>query len=741
MNDRYDLDRRSFLKMTGLAGGAFALGIYMPSCAYAQDSGRRPAFVPLAFICIAPNGGITLIAKNPELGQGVKTMLPMLIAEELDVDWNDVRIEQAAIAPELFGPQFAGGSTATPINWDPLRRIGAAWRQMLIAAAAKTWSLPESECTTSCGKIMHPKTSRVAPYCQLAAKAAAVTPPDLWSVKLKDPKDYRIIGKSHAGVDNRAIIAGKPIFSIDLRVPGMLHAVIQRCPVFGGKVKSANLDEVGKLPGVRRVLIIEGSLSTDPVAPWEPGMEPGVAILADTWWQAQSARKSLRVEWDYGRGASQNSDDFAKRAAEFLQAPPVRIIRKDGDVDGSFKSAAKILEAAYAYPFLAHGTLEPQGAIAAYNDGKLEIWTASQMPAEGRALVAHTLGIDPARITIHLCRGGGGFGRRLMNDYMVEAAWLARQAGAPVKLIWSREDDFSHDAYRAGGTMGFKAGIDAQSKLVAWSQHLVTFGDGKNTVQNGDIRGDQFPAGRVQNYSLGVSTMPLWLRCGALRAPGDNAYAFVQQSFLDELATAAGRDPVDFQIEILDATPAPGTKVDPNDPNLLNPDRMKAVLELVAEKSGWRNHKKSPGRGKGLGAHFCHLGYFAMVAEVSVDNLNRVTINHIWAAGDIGSQIINPVAAESLCIGGIIEGLSHLQQEITLTGGRVDQTNYHQHPMLRMRQVPAIDVFWQKSEFPPTGLGEPPVPPILPAVGNAIFAATGKRIRTLPLTRSGFRYS
>ncbi len=741
MSDDYDLDRRSFLKMTALAGGAFALGLYTPSRTAAQGSAQQPAFAPVAFIHIDPSGVVTLMAKNPELGQGVKTMLPMLIAEELDVDWNDVRIEQAGLAPEVFGPQFAGGSTATPINWDPLRRVGAAYRQMLIAAAAQTWGVPDLECTTDHGKVIHPSSKRLAPYGQLAAKVAAVPPPDLRSVALKEPKDYRIIGKSHPGVDNRAIVAGKPIFAVDITLPGMLHAVIQRCPVFGGKVKTANIDEVGKLPGVRKVLIIEGTLSTDAVAPWEPGMEPGVAILADTWWQAQSARKSLKIDWDYGRGASQNTDDFTKRAAELLESPPANPIRSYGDANGTLKSAAKVLKAVYSYPFLAHGTLEPQGTAAAYNDGKLEIWTNSQMPAEGRALVAHAVGIDPGNIEVHLCRAGGGFGRRLMNDYMVEVAWLARQMGKPVKLLWSREDDIAHDAYRPGGVIGLKAGLDAQGKLVAWSQHLITFGEGKNTVQGGDIGSDQFPAGRVQNFSLGMSTTPLWLRCGALRAPGDNAYAFVHQSFLDELAVAAGHDPLDFQLEILNATPEPGEKVDPKNPNLLNPERMKGVLELVAAKSGWRNRGKSPGRGMGLGSHFCHLGYFAMVAEVSVDGQNQVTVHHVWAAGDIGSHIINPAAAESLCYGGIIEGLSHMQQEITLTNGRVDQTNYHQHPMLRMRQTPVIDVYWRQSDFLPTGLGEPAVPPILPAVGNAIFAATGKRIRTLPLKRSGFSFA
>jgi isoquinoline 1-oxidoreductase beta subunit len=736
-----NLDRRAFLKMSALAGGAFALGLYRKPWAMAQGPGKQPSFSAMAFVRIDPSGVVTVMAKNPEIGQGVKTMLPMLVAEELDVEWKDIRVEQADVDQQVFGAQFAGGSMSTPMNWDPLRRVGAAYRQMLITAAAQTWSVPESEVTTDCCKVVHGASGRKLNYGELAAKAAMLTPPELKSVKLKDPKDFRIIGKSQANVDNRAIVTGKPIFGIDMSLPGMLHAVIQKCPVFGGKAKTVNSDEVCKLPGVRKVIVLDGTLSKDPVAGWEPGMEPGVAILADTWWQAQNARKSLKVDWDLGRGAKQSSDEYAKRALELLKSAPETTVRKYGDVDGALKSAAKVVEATYAYPFLAHNTLEPQDTTASFADGKIEIWTTSQTPGDGKDMVAKALGIDPANVKVHMTRVGGGFGRKLMNDYVVEAAVLSKQAGKPVKLVWSREDDISHDAYRPGGTIGLKAGLDGSGKVVAWSQHLVTYGEGKNIVQCGDIDGEQFPAGRVPHFSVGMTAMPLWLRCGALRAPGVNAYSFVHQSFLDELATAAGRDPLDLQLEILNNTPAADTKVDPNNAELLNADRMKGVLEVVAEKSGWRNRKKTAGRGMGLAAYFCHLGYFAEVAEVSVDGGNRITVHHVWAAGDVGSHIINPTSAENLCHGGIVEGLSHMQQEITFTNGRVDQSNFHQHPMLRMRQVPKIEIFWQKSNFPPTGLGEPTLPPILPAVTNAVFAATGKRIRTLPLKRSGLSFA
>jgi isoquinoline 1-oxidoreductase beta subunit len=330
-----------------------------------------------------------------------------------------------------------------------------------------------------------------------------------------------------------------------------------------------------------------------------------------------------------------------------------------------------------------------------------------------------------------------------MNDYMVEAAYLAKQVNVPVKLLWAREDDMTHDAYRAGGFVGLKAGLDGQGKLVAWRHHLVTYGDNKQLAPGARISAGEFPSGLAPNYALYTSAMPLMLRTGYLRAPGDNAYAFVAQSFLDELAAAAGRDPLEFQLEILKYAPVavPGEAGKPKGPQDLNPERMRGVLELVAEKSGWANRKKEPGRAMGIAGYFCHLGYFAEVADVSVDKDNKIKVNHVWAAGDVGSQIINPMAAESMGFGGVVEGMGHMQQEITLVDGKVQQSNFHQHPLMRMKQIPPIEVYWRKTDFSPTGLGEPTLPPILPAVGNAVFAATGKRIRTLPLAKSGFSWA
>jgi len=743
------IDRRSFLELGALAGGGLALNLYRSPLARAQSIGAPTELTPQAFIKIAPDGVVTIMARASETGQGMRNMLPMLIAEELDVDWKDVRVQQADLDEKIYGRQFSGGSANTPMGWEPMRRVGAAGRQLLISAAAQTWGVPEAECTTKSGRVLHAASGRSASYGELADKAAALPAPALSTVKLKDPKDYRIIGHSQAGVDTHTIVTGKPIFGIDVTLPGMLHAAIQKAPVFAGKVKTANLDEIKKLPGVRHVLVIDGGITPAAFTPWEPGMEPGIAIVADTWWQAQQARKQLKVEWDLGPAAAQSSESFARRAEELLQAPPVNTLRKYGDVDAAFKSSAKVVEATYQYPFIAHVTMEPQGCTAHWKDGKLEMWTTSTLPANGRELIAKTLGIKEGDITTHLVRGGGSFGRRLQNDYAVEAAWISKQVDAPVKLLWSREDDIAHDPFRPGGTAGLKAGLDAQGKVTAWRHHLITYGEGKQFTSGGGIGSDTFPSGFPPAYALHITAQPLMLRTGALRAPGDNIYCWVAQSFLDEVAHEAGRDPLEFQLDLLSNQQAPWKASgkdevgdhEPTGQSVLIPERFKGVLELVAEKSGWAKRTKEPGRGMGIAAWFCHLGYFAEVADVSVDANNKVTVHHVWAAGDVGSQIINPRAAESMGFGGVIDGMGEMAQEITLSEGRVAQSNFHNHPLLRMRQVPPIEVYWRKTDYAPTGLGEPTLPPILPAVSNAIFAATGKRIRTLPLQKSGFSWA
>jgi isoquinoline 1-oxidoreductase beta subunit len=729
------MPRREFLRASAIVGGGLLLASYAePMSAMGGILGEAAGdFAPNAFIRMTPDGIVTIMAKNPEIGQGVKTMLPMLIADELDVEWKNVRVQQADLDPKVgqaatFQGQSAGGSTATPSNWLPMRRVGAAGRAVMISAAAQTWGVPEGELETSPGMVHHRASGRSVAYTALFDKAATITPPALNDqVKLKDPKDFRIIGQRVKGVDNHAIVTGKPLFGIDTTLPGMLYAVYAKAPVFAAKVASANLDAIRKEPGVKHAFIVEG---VD--APLSSLMS-GVAIVADSWWLASKARSKLEVTWAAHPTSSQSSTAFAAKAAEFSRQAPQRSLRKDGDPDAALGGAAKTVEAEYFYPFIAHAPLEPQNCTAVFRDGKMEIWAPSQSPANGRTLVSTVLGIPADAITIHMTRVGGGFGRRLNNDYVVEAARIAKEIpGTPVKLLWSREDDLKHDFYRPAGWHYFKGGVDASGNVVAWKDHFVSFGQGEQFAPSANIGNNEFPGRLIPNYELGVSVMPLGVPTGFLRAPGSNGIAFAVQSFLNELATAGGKDPIQLRLDMLKNAPAEMAEF---------AKRTTGVLELVRDKSGWGKTSLPKGTGMGVAFHFSHRGYFAEVVQATVARDGKVKVDKVWVAGDIGSQIINPSNAENQVMGSVIDGIAGaMDQEITIENGATVQSNFDDYELGRMSVVPPIEVHWNVTEYPPTGLGEPAFPPVIPALTAAIFAATGKRIRSLPIAKTDLKW-
>ena len=715
------LDRRSFLKLTGLAGGGLVLGFAMGSDAVAA-AGGDDTFAPNAFLRIARDGSILIYSKGPEIGQGIKTAFPLIIAEELDAKWSDVKVEQAPVNPAVFGRQSAGGSRSIPDSWDQLRRAGAVARQMLITAAAAQWKVPAGECSASDSMVSHGK--RKAAYGALASKAAALPVPDVAAVKLKDRKDYRLLGKWYTGVDNRAVVTGKPLFGIDQTLPGMKIAVYQRCPATGGKVRSANLDEIKQLPGVRDAFVIEGNGKTTEIM-------PGVAIVADTTWAAFEARKKLRVDWDESAASKDSWKDLSKRAAELAKLPTgTTTLANIGNVDEALKGAAKTVSALYTYPFVSHAPLEPQNCTAWSHDGIVEFWSPTQTADRAIETAAGALGITADKVKIHQTRVGGGFGRRLMNDYMCEAGAIALKVAYPVKLVWTREQDLAHDFFRAGGFHSLTGSVDAAGKLTGWRNHFITFThDGKAPSSGADWPANQFPGLSLPNYQLSHTLLPIKTPTGPWRAPRSCSVAWVIQSFLHELAVAAGRDHRDFLLEVM------------GEPRILdgglNTGRAADVIKLACEKAGWG--KQLPkGRGMGLAFHYSHAGHIAEVAEVSVDENKKLSVHRVVVASDIG-PIINMSGANNQCEGAVVDGYSTmLGLEITMENGLIEQQNFHQYPLLRIANHPKVEVHFIQSDNPPTGVGEPALPPVAPAITNAIFAACGHRVRTLPLTKEGF---
>jgi len=732
-----DPSRRAFLSASLAAGGGLMLTVSVPGIAQAglepPDTQASPMRLG-AYILIARDGLVTIMARSPDMGQGMKTTLPMIIADELDVPWTSVHVETAAVNPALYGMQFSYGSLNTPLQYDPMRRAGAAGRQMMLTAATRLWHVPASECETDQGVVHHRASRRRASYGELASRAARLPAPDLLTVPLKDPKDYKIIGHFTPQVDGPRVLAGEPLFGIDQSVPGMLYAVYEKAPVFGSRALSANLEVIKAQPGVRDAFIIHGN----PAETMSAGLVDGVAIVAERWYQANRALELLQVQWEQRDVSQQATAVFDRQAAALADKAPRQILRHDGNVDQAFDGAAKIVEASYAYPFLAHATLEPMNCTAwARPDGSLEIWAPSQAPTAALLLVARTLKLDPSKVTVHMTRVGGGFGRRGDNDYVVEAAAISQRIGKPVKLLWNRRQDIQHDFYRPAGFNHFRGALDAQGHLVGFTDHFVTFSHGGEVALCAELPLDMFPAGFVPNLQFGQTMIELGAPTGHWRDPNYNGLAFAFESFLDEIAHAGGRDPLALRLElygsprVIPAPPShrPGLRIPPFDTG-----RVRGVLQLVAEKAGWGKRQLPPRTGMGLAFCYSHFGYVAEVIKASVNERGLPRIHKVWAAVDVGRQIINPAGAYNQAQGAILDGLgSALHQGLTIKDGAVVDTNFNTFGLLRMREAPPVEVHFRITDNPPTGLGEPTLAPAMPALTNALFAATGKRIRSLPI--------
>ncbi|WP_338241346.1 xanthine dehydrogenase family protein molybdopterin-binding subunit [Aurantiacibacter hainanensis] len=733
MPEQMQLSRRLFLKSSAVAGGGFALAATFPMAGRATAV-SGPADLN-AFITIHGDNTITIIGKNPEIGQGIKTMLPMLIAEELDADWDSVSIEQADTNAAKYGPQLAGGSFATPMNWIPMRQAGAAARAMLIAAAAQRWGVDAASLATEPGRVVQPGTSRSATYGELAADAAMMEVPEPAGLTLKDQADFRIIGRAIGGVDSPKIVRGEPIFGVDTQLDGMVYAAFERSPVFGAKLVSANLEAAKSQPGVIDAFTIEGNGNAAELV-------DGIAVIADNWWLANKARASLAPQWDNGEWETHSSAGYAQAAQEAWAAGTSdEVFAEKGDVDAAFADADQVLEAEYSYPFLAHVAMEPMNCTALmHEDGTMEMWAPSQTPQGGQQAVANYLGLEQNQVVVHITRMGGGFGRRLNNDYMVQVAAIAKEMpGTPVQMIWSREDDVRSDFYRPAGWHKLRAAVNAEGRITGWADHFVTFDLGGGQFNPAAMSPDEFPAKYVENLKFEQTKMASAVPMGALRAPTSNAMAFVMQSFLDEVAHATGKDLPTLMLEITDGVePEPETQgfVGPQ-PGFSAP-RLQAVTRKVMQMSNWGQPVAS-GHALGFGFYYSHMGYFAEVVEASLDDRNNPVVHNVWAAGDVGSQIINPYGALNQVEGSIIDGIGQaIQLAVEIEGGAAKQSNFHDYPIPRMPMTPQLHVEWVLSDNNPTGLGEPALPPVIPALTNALFALTGKRVRSLPIDKSIF---
>lgn len=703
------LTRRRFLKTSGAVASGLLLGFYVPPKGPRGYLQAAEPFAPNAFIRITPDDAIKLIINKSEMGQGVYTSLPMLIAEELDANWEKVQVEAAPATPEYtdpnYGMQVTGGSSSVRSSWQPFRQAGASAKALLVEAAAKKWGVDKSSLRTEDGHVIY--GDKRASYGALATAAAALPVPE--NVALKDPKDFKLIGTNVKRIEGESKVTGQAQFSMDVKLPDMLTAVVAHPPVCGGKVKSFNADKATAVPGVVKVKQI-GS---------------GVAVLAKDFWTARTARDEIEIEWDEGENAALSTEALRKEYLELADRPG-NVAEDEGDAEATLSSAAKTVEGVYEVPFLAHAPMEPLNATAHVQADRCDIWAGTQAQSIDQMVAAGITGLSPAQVHIHTTLLGGGFGRRanFTSDFVSDAVQVAHGEGVPVKTIWTREDDIQCGYYRPMFVHKVKAGVDADGMPIAWHQRLVGESIAEGTMmeqavmQNGvdmmSVEGAAHMPYAIPNRHVEVHNAKKRLSVLWWRSVGHTHTGFVNESFLDEVAHAGGKDPFELRRELLKDQP-----------------RHRHVLELAAEKAGWGTPLPE-GRARGIAMRKSFESFVAEVADVSVDG-GRVRVHKVVCAVDCGIAI-NPWNVEAQMESAIIFGLTAaLHGELTLENGRVQQSNFHDYPVLRMDETPEIEVHIVKSSEPPTGVGEPGVPPIAPAVANALFALTGKRIRKLPI--------
>lgn len=723
-----DLNRRDFLKLSGLASAGLIISIGISDARAAKGPMTNGVFEPSAYLKIGSDGKIIIMSKNPEIGQGVKTSMPQIIAEELEVDWKKIEVMQAPLDNKL-GDQFAGGSTAIKENFNELRKAGAAAKEMLIEAASRKWKVSLDQCYASEGFVMRKNTNEKLSYAELADDASKLNVRE--NPKLKDKKDYKIIGKPLAGVDNKKIVTGTAEFGLDARPKGMVVASVERCPVFGGKVRKVDDAEALKIQGVEKVIVVEATANPT-------RMVAGVAVIAKNTWTAMKGRKALKIEWDLPAGETE-SDENLKNQFEKNINTTGEVLRNDGNVDEVFATSTKVIEAIYEAPFLAHAPMEPMNYIADVRADGIDVWGPTQVPGSVRQLANIITGLPVDKIKVRMTRVGGGFGRRLMADYSYEAISISKAIGKPVQVVWTREDDMQHDFYRPAGMFKMKGALDQNNKLVAWKINASTtsryaFRGASDPAYRTEVFPDGFPAGFIPNFRMEYLPTQSKVPRGAWRAPGHNITAWLDQSFIDEMATLAGKDPIAFRLEILGAEDKEMPYSDHGGP-VYSTKRLKNVIKLAAEKSNW-NQPAPKGMYRGFAAHFMFGAYVAEVVTISMPSPETIKVERAVCVCDCGI-VINQSGAMNQLEGGIIDGLSvALNGAIHIEGGKAKEGNFDDYKLMRMKDAPDVEVHLVDSEEGPEGLGEMSLPPVSAALCNAIFAATGKRIRKLPINLS-----